>query len=212
MIVCKKNQIVALLLVILIVAAGYLQYVYKKSSISAQKDNARIGDAVYVEDNPEENVAESTANKDNKTDSKNDGKKTDEQQKKSSSENQVLEASKTASNFFAQARLDRETSRSKNAELLEGLTKDEKADKEIKTKAYNDLIKLVSLNEKESKIESLLKKAGFEEAIVLFAEDGGVDVIVKAPQLTTQQVSQICDIVSRHANVNYDKIIVSNKY
>jgi stage III sporulation protein AH len=132
--------------------------------------------------------------------------------KKSESGNQVLEASKTASNFFAQARLDRETSRSKNAELLEGLTKDEKSDKDIKTKAYNDLLKLVSLSEKEAKIESLLKKAGFEEAIVLFADNGGVDVIVKAPQLTTQQVSQICDIVSRHANVNYDKIIVSNKY
>jgi len=212
MIVCKKNQIVALMLVILIVAAGYLQYVYKKSSISAQKDNARIGDAVYVEDNPEENLAKSTTGKIDKPDPKNNEKKTDEQQKKSESGNQVLEASKTASNFFAQARLDRETSRSKNAELLEGLTKDEKSDKDIKTKAYNDLLKLVSLSEKEAKIESLLKKAGFEEAIVLFADNGGVDVIVKAPQLTTQQVSQICDIVSRHANVNYDKIIVSNKY
>lgn len=212
MIVCKKNQVVALLLVVLIVAAGYLQYIYKKSSISAQKDNGRIGDAVYVEDNPEEELAKSTSGKEDKTDGKKNENKTDGQQKKSENSDRVLEASKTATSFFAQARLDRETSRSRNAELLESLTKDDKADKEIKTKAYNDLMKLVSLNEKETKIESLLKKAGFEEAIVLFADDGGVDVIVKAPQLTTQQVSQICDIVSRHASVSYDKIIVSNKY
>ncbi len=50
MMVFKRKQIVVLSLVLMIVVAGYLQYSYKKSSISVNsKDNEKLGEAVYVE-------------------------------------------------------------------------------------------------------------------------------------------------------------------
>lgn len=192
----KRKQVVVLALVLMIVVAGYLQYSYKKSSLStsAEKDNNKIGEAAYVVNNQNDPIAKNTANDKNTT------KKT-------------VAASKEATNFFAQAKMDRESTRSKNTETLEGITKDENAEKAVKADAYKKMINLTAVTEKEMKIEALIKKAGFEDALVMYADNGGFDIVIKAPSLTSQQVTQIADIASRQGNVaDISKIVVSIEY
>lgn len=181
MMVFKRKQIVVLALVLMILAAGYLQYNYRQSSISiSEKDNEKLGQAVYVDG-------------DNKT-----------------SAGTTVSASKQATDFFAQAKLDKEISRSKDTESLKTLSADTTASKEIKLKAQENVLKISENSQKETRIETLVMEKGFNDALALFGDDGSVDVVVKSPTLTSAQVAQISDIVSRQANVPISKIHIKN--
>lgn len=190
MMVFKKKQVVVLSLILMIVVAAYLQYNYKKSSESAENNNnGRLGEAVYVDN------ADAAGQMD-----------TGEKALIS------LSASKKANDFFSQAKLERETARSKGEESLAGITNDNNASKEVKNEAYQQMMKIISNSDKEMRIESLIKEKGFEDAVTFFAEDGSIDVVVKTPSLTSAQTAQIADIVSRQAGVGMDKIHIRNIY
>lgn len=208
--VFKRNQIVVLSLVLMIVVAGYLQYSYKQSSMSASsKDSGKIGEAVYVdndlasgktvEQNSEERASSIQTGADTKVTS-------------NAKASGAVGASKQANDFFTQAKLDREISRGRDADALEAITKDEAASKEAKSKAYEQRMKIIQNSDKEMRLETLIKEKGFSEVLALFGDDGGIDIVVKSPNLTSAQTAQISDIVTRQANVPITKIRVKNIY
>lgn len=187
----KRKQIVVLSLVLMIVVAGYLQYSYKKSSMTAQdKEKGKLGEAVYVDnsDMDAEQVAEE------------------------GTESMDIAASKQANEFFAQAKLDREMALSRDTDMLKQITEDENASEEVKAEAFEKMMKLVENSQREERIETLIKEKGFEDVIALFSEDGSLDIVVKAPQLTSADTAQIADIASRHGNVDISKIHIKNVY
>lgn len=184
-----KKQIVVLSLVLMIIVAGYLQYNYNQGSLDSAVGNNKIGEAVFVEGEENSNTVSSSA------------------------ESNSIAASKQANDFFAQALMDKETARSRDVDQLDKITNDQKADKDTIKKAYDAKMKLVQIAEREMKIESLVKKIGFEDVIALFSEDGSVDVIVKSPSINSSQAVQITEIVSRHGSItDFDKIHVKSMY
>lgn len=192
--VYRRKQIVVLSLVLMIVVAGYLQYSYKKSSTADNREQGRLGEAVYVDSHSShDELADTEAGKDKEA-----GKS--------------ISASKEANDYFAQARLDREVSRSKDVDILKGISSDENADKEIKAEAFEKMMKIVDNSQMESKIETLIKEKGFEDVIALFAEDGSIDIIVKSPGLNSAQAAQIADVVMRHTKLTMDKIHINTIY
>lgn len=197
----QKKQIAVLALVILIVIAGYLQYSYKKSSTASNENGSgKLGEAVYVDNNLADEAGGDNLSEKNNENKGKEEKKAD------------VEASQETEEFFVQTKLSREASVSKNADSLRAITEDANASEEVKAQAYEKLMKLTERAEMELKIEALIAEAGFEDALVLFGEDGGMDIIVKAPTLTSKDVAKISDIASRHANVSLDKIYIKNKY
>lgn len=191
--VFKRKQFVVLSLVIMIVIAGYLQYSYRKSSISvSDKENGKLGEAVYVDN--KDLSSENDENNDDKNILNDIG------------------ASKHANDFFAQAKLDREVTRSKDTDTLKQITEDVNASKDIKTKAYEQMIALVENSDKEMRVEMLVKEKGFSEVIAIFGDDGSLDIFVKAPSLTSTKVAQISDVVSRQAKIDIEKIHIKNVY
>ena len=198
MMVFKRKQIVVLALVLMIVVAGYLQYSYKKSSVAANdKENVKLGEAVYVDNIENKDVVEK--------DAQNEVKKSDKK-------TEAVTASKQATDFFAQAKLSKQSIRSKDEEDLKSITNDANAAKEIKSKAYEQMMKIVENSDKEMRVETLVKKAGFEEVIALFGDDGSLDVVIKAPSLSSAQAAQISDIASRQAKLEMSKIHIKNIY
>lgn len=190
MMVFKRKQVVVLSLVLMIIAAGYLQYSYKKSSVAVNnKDTGRLGEAVYVEN-------KDIASK--------------EQVSKDALSIKPTSVSKQGSDFFSQARLDRESLRGKDSEALKGLTNDANASKEVKAKAYDQMMKIVNNSQRELSIETLIKEKGYSDVVALFGEDGSLDIIIKSPNLTSAQVAQVSDIASRHANLAIGKIHIRN--
>ncbi len=195
MMVFKRRQVVVLSLILLIIVAGYLQYSYKKSSSAvSDRDSGRMGEAVYV-DNMENEQADTGDIGLNE----NTGQK-------------AISASKQATDFFAQARLDKEVVRSRDTEALKEISEDPGSLNEVKAEAYDYMMKIVNNSEKEANIETLIKERGFEDVIVLVAEDGSVDIVVKAPSLSSAQTAQIADIVMRHAGVDMLKLHIKNIY
>lgn len=204
MMVFKRNQIVILSLILVILVAGYLQYSYKRGASSEAKQAGRIGEAVYVQN-------QSLSDSDNVSDSKevanlNENKST-EASKTSDSKLKSSETVKTESDYFAQAKLDKELSRSKSADSLKAIADDANATKEARAEANEQRIKLIQNAEKEARIETLIEKS-FDDAIVMFADDGSIDIVVKAPSLTVSQTTQIADIASRQAKVDIADIHV----
>lgn len=189
----KRRQIVVLSLVLMIVVAGYLQYTYKKSSSSlADDEKGKLGEAVYVDgmdltDKNSELVLESNNSK-------------------------AIKASQEVTDFFSQSKLQREIAISRDSDELKAISEDANASGEIRELAYEKMIRLVENSEKEMRIEILVKERGFEDVICLFSEDGSVDVVIKAPSLTSTDVAKISDIVSRHAEVDMTSIHVSHIY
>lgn len=197
MVVFKRKQIVVLALILMIVVAGYLQYSYKQGSTSASRDSGKLGEAVYV-DNQMENESFDQADQ---------SKKGDMIDKKKD-----VSASKLANDFFAQAKMDKDMSRSKSNDSLKAITEDTNASKETRAEAYDEMMALVDNADKEMRIETLIREKGFSDAIALFADDGSIDIIVKTPSLTTAQTAQIADIVSRQAKVAIESIHIKNLF
>lgn len=212
--VFKRKQIVVLSLILMIVIAGYLQYSYKKSSVlvsgdTVETDSPRLGEAVYVDNSDllENEVADKTEEsdkKDEKKDDKKDEKKDDKKDNKKDEKknaNKDVQASKQANEFFAQAKMDKDVTRGKNKDELEQITKDPNADKELKSQANKKILALIDKSEKEMAIETLIKEKGYSDVVVFIADDGSIDVVVKAQSLSDVEATQIADIASRQANV-----------
>jgi stage III sporulation protein AH len=186
----KRKQIVVISLVLMILIAGYVQYTYKRSSVStSEKEVGKLGEAVFVENNEAVSI--------------------DNESTTSSSD---LKASKLANNYFTQAKLDKEVARSKDTDDLRSITEDVNATTESKNKAYEDMMSIINESQKELKIETLVKKIGFSDAIALIGEDNSVDVVVKAPRLLESEISKITDIVVREAKADINGIVIKNYY
>lgn len=191
MVVLKRKQIVVLALVLMIVIAGYLQYNYRKGDTAATKDeNDRLGEAVYVD---------------------NDDMLEDDMDYIFDYDDEIG-ASIQASEFFAQAKLDREITRSMDADAFREITNSENASEDIKVEAFNSMMSMIEKNDLEMRIENLIKERGFSDALALFGDDGSIDIIVKSPSLTDANIAQIADIVTRQANVDMSQINIRNKY
>lgn len=205
MMVFKRKQIVVLSLVLMIVIAGYLQYTFKQngSASVADKENNRLGESVYVDNQEVSATGSEITNESAVKDSK------DSENKKPASS---ISASKQADDYFAQAKLDKESARGKNTESLKAIANDTKASREIKSKAQEQMLTLISYADKEINIETLIKGKGYSDAVATFGEDGSLDIVVKAPTLTEADTAQIADIALRQGNIKMTEIYISNKF
>lgn len=125
---------------------------------------------------------------------------------------QNVTASKIANDYFVQAQMDKEQSRSKSNESLKAITNDINASDEIKADAHEKMMAMTEVSEKEMRIETLVNKMGFEETFVLFADNGSIDIVIKAPSLSTSQTAQITDIVTRQADVEVADIHIKTLF
>ena len=215
MMVLKRKQIVVLSLILMIVVAGYLQYSYNNSGSSGNdsddisvsqfdEETESLGEAWYVDNTTDPQAGNKEEKKDEK--SENSDKKENKQ------DNKALQASKEANEFFAQAKMDKDVRRAKDKEELEKITNDANATEEQRTQAYERMLKLLENSDKEMRIEALIKNKGFSDVVVFFGDDGSVDVVVKAPSISSVEVAQIAEITSRQAGVDISDVHVSNKF
>jgi len=120
---------------------------------------------------------------------------------------QIVNKNGLEKNFFIDYRLERDRLRSQEADYLREIINNPNASKESKEKAQKDLIALAQKIEKEMMMENLIKAKGFEDSVVLLAENSA-NVVVKSSGLQTKEVAQITDIVTRITGLPIDKITI----
>lgn len=124
------------------------------------------------------------------------------------SSNEAIET--TSASFFSEYRLEREKNRSREVEMWQDIINNDKAEENFKNMAQQELIKIVSLTEKEMIIENLIVARGFNDALVFLTDDSAT-VIVEAKELTSANIAQIQDIVERKTKLPPKSIKIMKK-
>ena len=168
----KQRGIVIVSLVMCLVILGSANYIYTRSQNeipnipSAQDPAANQGDS-----NPD-----STGSNTNTPDE---------------SSNTSVSAQ---SNYFEAYRTNRQSIRDMEMRYVQTVSDNQNSDSAVKKEAEERLLEIASLMEKELKIENLIKAKGFED-VIAFVEEGSVNIVIKAEQITSAQATKILKIV-----------------
>ena len=107
--------------------------------------------------------------------------------------------------YFAQARLDKLTSRDQAVETLKMvLGGQDISDEEIATYTMN-AVTLSSLIESETTIENLIMACGYEDCVV-YLDGENANIVVKSDGLTSAQAAEIKDILLQEVKVENENI------
>lgn len=110
--------------------------------------------------------------------------------------------------ILSEAKLLKEQTRAKNKETLLEIINSTGLTDAQKQEAVDSMVRMTEITEKEAAAEILLEAKGFQDAVVSI-NNGGVDVVVNAAELTDAQRAQIEDIVKRKTDISAENIIIS---
>ncbi len=113
--------------------------------------------------------------------------------------------SESVTDYFAQARIDREAGRGKSIETFNALISNEDADPETRETAQQGVLALAQNTETETAVENLIRAKGFEDA-VCYINNGSANVVVKAESIDSSDVAVISEIVTEQSGIPSEKI------
>ena len=190
--ILKRNQLIILVISLMLVTAGYLNFTSTNYKAENTEVIAELGDATLVSSN---NIVNENSIE-NKEESKEEN-------------NEIIETSQEDT-YFTTSKLERENIYSQMLESYQEIYNNVNSTVEQKNLAIEDISKI---NEKRNAImiaENLVKAKGFKD-IVIFANANNVSVIIKAEKLEPEQIAQIQNIVSRELEVGAEAISISTK-
>lgn len=206
--IIKKNQLTILVLALMLVTAGYLNY-NANNSVKTSTDVASIGDATFVSSNA---IFENVSSND-LVETTNDNN-SDIKENNSIAENTVNTNSEVNKNnkedYYTSSKLEREKMYSQMLEsyqkILDSTTTSNKqkeaAQKEIKT--INNTKNAIMIS------ENLISTKGFDDCVV-YENDGSINAVIKKEKLTKEDIAQIQSILAREMNVKIENIHIMTK-
>ena len=125
-------------------------------------------------------------------------------------ENTNNTSSNNVSEYFTELKLDRDNMYSQKLEAYQKIVDSTAISSEQKAIAIQEIEKITETQNAISVAEELIKLKGFEN-VVIYVNDNSVTVIVRSANLTSDQVAQIQNIVTRQLGVSVSNISISNK-
>lgn len=107
--------------------------------------------------------------------------------------------------FYVEARLERDRSRSEEKQLLQDILADQKSTPEARGEAQRRLMELTRRAALESEAESLIRAKGFPDSVVFLNERGAV-VVVRARALSPGQAARIADATAAATGLPFAQI------
>ena len=107
--------------------------------------------------------------------------------------------------YFEQAKLNRETARSKSIEILTNTAENESFDAEIRKKAGDKIIEAAGNTEKEMAMESVAQSKGYAE-ICVYLEDGIANIMVRKTNFGEADVVKLTEIATETLNISSNNI------
>lgn len=193
--ILKKKEIIAASLVVLIGVAGYLNWSYQdtirvQDGESYVETGKKLGEAQYV--NAVDEVEEDGANTPNPELQSNDIKETSSEKADENGENKNAQHDES---YFEQARMNKETSRSKSLEILNQTAENESFDADIRKKAGDKILAVANNVQKESEIESIAQSKGYSE-ICVYVDENEANVMVRKEGFCDEDVVKLTSIVT----------------
>lgn len=117
----------------------------------------------------------------------------------------LVNSDKEEDSFLAEARLDREISRSAARETLSELIDNKNTGQSAREQAQKEVIDMAKIMDMETTAEGLIKAKGFEDAVI-YISDGKVSAMVKADKLSGGDVSKIQEIITEITGIPAENI------
>lgn len=193
--IIKKNQAVVMAIALMLVTAGYLNFININDNNNAIETASEetIGDAVLVSN-------------DNAIDDSNEIEVTDiEEEPEIETSNQTIEKQ---DDYFPSSKLQRDTMYSQMIESYQKMIDAETLSAEQKAIAQNEISKINNLKNSIMITENLIKSKGFDDAVILVNNDS-INVILKSEDLSKEEIAQIQNIVSREMKAEIENIHIS---
>lgn len=202
--ILKRNQLIILVISLMLVTAGYLNFTSTNAQDNTKETVAELGDATLVNSNKieNENVVENSVEQETPKEEKTE---VEEVVKPTNAETTPKEDT-----YFTTSKLERENIYSQMLETYQEIYNNANSTQEQKEKAIGEIAKI---NERRNAImiaENLILAKGIEN-VVIFANENSVSVIAKAETLEPEKIAQIQNIVSRELEVGAEIISISTK-
>ena len=207
--ILKKNQVIISVIAIMLIAAGYMNYTANNKQTlqtAALKDSEKygdLGDATLVSTNAvSENVEETGALVENTPENI-----------ETVAENTVSETSVPAvsdNQYFAESKLEREKMYSQMLESYQKIINNSQISDKQKAISQNEIKKINDTKNAIMISENLLKNKGFED-LIIFVNGDSISIVIKAKELTQEQIAQVQNIIVRELKADIENIHISNK-
>lgn len=225
--ILKRNQIIIIVIALMLVTAGYLNYttnqegaVPTSTNTEAETDIASIGDAKLVSSNGVEEGINEEALVSNGEEGKekvqetavveNDLEKTNTNTNNTNTSITTSTTSKETKEYFSSSRLSRETMYSQMLESYRKILENETISETQKSIAQTEIKNINDIKNKIMICENLIKTKGIED-LVIFVNDKSISVVVRTDKLEQEQIAQIQNIIEREMQTEISNIHISNK-
>lgn len=209
--ILKKNQIVIFAIAIMLIAAGYMNYTTNEKQIlqtavlADTEQFAELGDATLVSANA---VKEENVNEENLSNTEQQNVIDEGEQK---TENSVDTNSTGINNeYFVESKLERDKMYSQMIESYQNILNNNQISEAQKEISENEIKNINNTKNAIMITENLIKNKGFED-VVIFVNGDSVNIIIKAKELTEEQIAQVQNIVTRELKAEIENIHISNK-
>ena len=234
--ILKRNQIIIIVIALMLVTAGYLNYttnhdgaIPTSTNTEEKTDIASIGDAKLVSSNGvEEGINEEalvsngeegtdkvqeTAVVENDLEKTNTNVETNGTNTNTNNTNTSITTSTTSKEtkeYFSSSRLSRETMYSQMLESYRKILENETISETQKSIAQTEIKNINDIKNKIMICENLIKTKGIED-LVIFVNDKSISVVVRTDKLEQEQIAQIQNIIEREMQTEISNIHISNK-
>ena len=163
-----------------------------------------------VENDNTVNNSNTQASNSNSTEIENNVEETNSETETTSTSESSNNTSTSTTEYFTELKLDRDNIYSQKLEAYQQIVDSTAISSEQKAIAIQEIEKITDEQNSISVAEELIKLKGFEN-VVIYANDNAVTVIVRSANLSSDQVAQIQNIVTRQLDVSVSNISISNK-
>lgn len=215
--VLKKNQLAILVIALMLVTAGYLNYTSTHDAIPTGSNTvengeqfAAIGDATLVnsgellEEKDKQNILNTIAEAQTKA-STNTIENTVDTNKTTQTNTQPEN-----DDYYTSSKLERDKMYSQMLETYQKILESNTISAEQKAISEQEITKINQTKNAIMIAENLISTKGFANSVI-FVNDNSVSVVVKSENLTQEQIAQLQNIISRELKVEIENIHISHK-
>lgn len=210
--IIKKNQLTILVLALMLVTAGYLNY-NSNQTVTTEGKIASIGDATLVSSNvvetKENNTVQNNTTENNIAET-NTTNNTASENKMNNTVTTNTEATESSKDYYTSSRLERENMYSEMLESYQKILDSSNTTSKQKEAAQEEIKKINDIKNAIMISENLIKTKGFEDCLV-YSNDDSINVIIKKEKLSKEDTAQIQSIIAREMNAKIANIHIMTK-
>lgn len=208
--IIKKNQLTILVISLMLVTAGYLNY---NENIQTSTEIADIGDATLVSSNLSNGVVNQVNETiQNKAENNTSNKKNEVASSVSTNEESVQTNSEVSDKkeYFNSSRLERDTMYSQMLESYQKILDSTTTSEKQKSAAQEEIDKINKTKNAIMISENLIKTKGFED-VIIFQNDDSISLVIDKDELNKEDIAQVQSIIAREMGADIEDIHIMNK-